>query len=148
MIFQPQIIGKPLPALTNPGTAADLLSGKQLIDGSGKVLTGTLVNREIHTVVMQGSGTTSLEVENVEQQPIIVIAFSGGTALGGTINSSIQIRTIARFSRIIYRLRSGSSDSVVDSGGFNYSSADKKLSISGFLDYVYDEEKQYTVVYI
>lgn len=148
MIFQPQLIGKPLPALTNPGAAADLRSGKQLIDGSGNVLTGTLVNREIHTVVMQGSGTTSLEVENVEQRPIIVIAFSGGTTLGGTINSSIQIRTIASFSRIIYRLSSGTSDVVVDSGSFIYSSADKKLSISGFLDYVYDEEKQYTVVYI
>lgn len=148
MIFQPQIVGKPLPALTNPGTAADLLSGKQLIDANGNVLTGTLVNREVHTVTVQGSGTTSLEVENVEQQPIIVIAFSGGTTLGGTINSSIQIRTIARFSGIIYRPRSGSSDVFVKSGGFIYSSADKKLSISGFLDYVYDEEKQYTVVYI
>ena len=42
MIFQPQIVGKPLPALTNPGTAADLLSGKQLIDANGNVLTGTL----------------------------------------------------------------------------------------------------------
>lgn len=148
MIFQPQIIGKPLPTLTNPGTAADLLSGKQLIDANGNVLTGTLVNREVHTVTVQGSGTTSLEVENVEQQPIIVIAFSGGTTLGGTINSSIQIRTIARFSGIIYGSRSGSSDVFVKFGGFIYSSADKKLSISGFLDYVYDEEKQYTVVYI
>lgn len=34
-----------LPSLTNPGTAADLLSGKQLIDANGKVLTGTMVNR-------------------------------------------------------------------------------------------------------
>ena len=42
MIFQPQIVGKPLPTLTNPGTAADLLSGKQLIDANGNVLTGTL----------------------------------------------------------------------------------------------------------
>ena len=40
MIFQPQIIGKALPTLTNPGTAADLLSGKQLIDANGNVLTG------------------------------------------------------------------------------------------------------------
>ena len=42
MIFQPQIIGKPLPTLTNPGTAADLLSGKQLIDANGNVLMGTM----------------------------------------------------------------------------------------------------------
>lgn len=42
MIFQPQIVGKPLPALTNPGTAADLLSGKQLIDRDGNILTGSM----------------------------------------------------------------------------------------------------------
>ena len=42
MIFQPQIVGKPLPTLTNPGTAADLRSGKQLIDANGNVLTGTM----------------------------------------------------------------------------------------------------------
>lgn len=34
-----------LPSLTNPGTAADLLSGKQLIDANGNVLTGTMPNR-------------------------------------------------------------------------------------------------------
>lgn len=34
--------GTPLPPLTNPGTAADLLSGKQLIDGTGRVVTGSM----------------------------------------------------------------------------------------------------------
>lgn len=34
--------GTPLPSLTNPGTAADLLSGKQLIDGTGRVVTGSM----------------------------------------------------------------------------------------------------------
>ena len=50
MIFQPQIVGKPLPALTNPGTAADLRSGKQLIDGSGNVLTGTMPTQGAQTI--------------------------------------------------------------------------------------------------
>lgn len=31
-----------LPALSNPGTAADLATGKQLIDGSGNIVTGSL----------------------------------------------------------------------------------------------------------
>lgn len=53
MIFQPQIVGKPLPTLTNPGTAADLLSGKQLIDANGKVLTGTL---KLETGAYTGTG--------------------------------------------------------------------------------------------
>lgn len=34
--------GTPLPSLTNPGTAADLLSGKRLIDGTGRVVTGSM----------------------------------------------------------------------------------------------------------
>ena len=33
-----------LPALSNPGTAADLAQGKQLIDGDGKVVEGTLTD--------------------------------------------------------------------------------------------------------
>ena len=33
--------GTQLPALSNPGTAADLASGKQLIDQNGNVITGT-----------------------------------------------------------------------------------------------------------
>lgn len=43
MLNNPIIMGTKLPSLTNPGTAADLLSGKQLIDGDGNVVTGTLV---------------------------------------------------------------------------------------------------------
>lgn len=35
--------GGSLPALTNPGTASDLLTGKQLIDQNGNIVTGTLV---------------------------------------------------------------------------------------------------------
>lgn len=50
MIFQPQIIGKPLPTLTNPGTAADLLSGKQLIDANGNVLTGMMPTQGAQTI--------------------------------------------------------------------------------------------------
>lgn len=43
MLNNPIILGgMSLPALTNPGTAADLLTGKQLIDQNGNVLTGTL----------------------------------------------------------------------------------------------------------
>lgn len=35
--------GTVLPALTNPGTAGDLLKDKELLDGSGNIVTGTLV---------------------------------------------------------------------------------------------------------
>ena len=34
--------GTQLPTLTNPGTAADMAQGKQLIDQNGEIVTGTL----------------------------------------------------------------------------------------------------------
>ena len=58
MIFQPQIIGKPLPTLTNPGTAADLLSGKQLIDANGNVLTGTMPTQGAQTITPGATAKT------------------------------------------------------------------------------------------
>lgn len=42
MLNNPIITGKKLPTLTNPGTAGDLLTGKQLIDQNGNVLTGIM----------------------------------------------------------------------------------------------------------
>ena len=146
MIFQPQIIGKPLPTLTNPGTAADLLSGKQLIDANGNVLTGTLVNREVHTVTVQGSGTTSLQVQNVEQRPIMVVVFPENDVPDNSIVYSIQLETNPSFSQIA-RKTSGTSISIFDGGGFTYSPGTKILSVGGFLSYVYSSEIQYVVAY-
>lgn len=146
MIFQPQIVGKPLPALTNPGTAADLRSGKQLIDANGNVLTGTLVNREVHTVTVQGSGTDELQVQNVEQRPIMVVVFSENDIPNDSIVSSIQLETNPRFSQLVRKSSIGSVD-VFDAGGFTYSPGTKILSIEGFLSYVYSSEIQYVVAY-
>ena len=145
MIFQPQIIGKPLPTLTNPGTAADLLSGKQLIDANGNVLTGTLVNREVHTVVLQGSGTGELQVQNVEQRPIMVVVFSENDVPDDSIVSSVQLKTNPSFSQIAKKL--ANSVVVYDAGGFTYSPGTKILSVKGFLSYVYSSEIQYVVAY-
>lgn len=146
MIFQPQIVGKPLPALTNPGTAADLLSGKQLIDANGNVLTGTLVNREVHTVTVQGSGTDELQVQNVEQRPIMVVVFSENDIPNDSIASSVQLKTNPHYFSQIVR-KSFDSLSVFDAGGFTYSPGTKTLSIDGFLSYVYSSEIQYVVAY-
>lgn len=145
MIFQPQIVGKPLPALTNPGTAADLLSGKQLIDANGNVLTGTLVNREVHTVTVQGSGTDELQVQNVEQRPIMVVVFSENDVPDKSIVLSIQLKTNPSFSQLA-RKSSGSVD-IFGAGGFTYSPGTKILSIEGLLSYVYSSEIQYVVAY-
>ena len=41
--------GTQLPTLTNPGTASDLLSGKELIDQDGNKVTGTIQNKSATT---------------------------------------------------------------------------------------------------
>ena len=44
-----------LPTLNNPGTASDLLEGKELIDGNGNVVTGTIPTQTAQTIT---PGTT------------------------------------------------------------------------------------------
>lgn len=51
MILNPTLGGKKLPTLTNPGAAADLRKGKQLIDQYGNPLTGTMPELAAQTIV-------------------------------------------------------------------------------------------------
>lgn len=61
MLNNPIILGGgSLPALTNPGTAGDLLSGKQLIDKNGNVLTGTMANRGAVTAALNAGGSYTI----------------------------------------------------------------------------------------
>ena len=50
--------GVELPELENEGTAADLLSGKQLIDGDGNVVTGTILTKIAGHVTASGATVT------------------------------------------------------------------------------------------
>lgn len=50
--------GVELPTLTNEGTAADLLSGKQLIDGDGNIVTGTIQTQTVSDLSASGSTVT------------------------------------------------------------------------------------------
>jgi hypothetical protein len=50
--------GGALPALTNEGTAADLLSGKQLIDSDGEVVTGTIPTKTSSNLTASGATVT------------------------------------------------------------------------------------------
>ena len=47
-----------LPALTTPGVAADLRTGKQLIDGSGNIVTGTMPEQDAQTITPGTSDKT------------------------------------------------------------------------------------------
>lgn len=50
--------GVELPTLTNEGTAADLLSGKQLIDQEGNVVTGTIATNTARNLTASGATVT------------------------------------------------------------------------------------------
>lgn len=50
--------GVQLPELSNPGTAADLLAGKQLVDQYGNPLTGTMPQRSAADLTASGAAVT------------------------------------------------------------------------------------------
>ena len=54
MILNSKKGGKRLPTLTNPGTAADLAQGKQLIDQNGEIITGCVRTTESGSLVILG----------------------------------------------------------------------------------------------
>jgi hypothetical protein len=58
MIVNPAQYGKKLPDLETPGTAADLLKPKQLIDGDGSVVTGTIETKTASGVTASGATVT------------------------------------------------------------------------------------------
>lgn len=53
--------GIELPTLTNPGTADDMLKDKQLIDGDGNIVTGTIETRTYEDLISEkGSATVTV----------------------------------------------------------------------------------------
>lgn len=50
--------GVELPSLTNPGSASDLLSGKQLIDADGNVVTGNIATKTASNLSASGATVT------------------------------------------------------------------------------------------
>lgn len=54
--------GAKLPTLSNQGIAANLLKGKQLINSSGNIVTGTMANNGAMTKTMDGINTKSVSV--------------------------------------------------------------------------------------
>ena len=67
-IFNPILVGKQLPTLTNPGAASDLASGKQLIGQDGEIVTGTadvrnfVVSKDIGGG-LAASGTFAVQID-------------------------------------------------------------------------------------
>lgn len=85
MIVNPVIYsGKELPELENPGTAADLLAGKQLVDQYGNPLTGTMpeVEQAVPSISVSPSGLITASAEQ-----------DAGHVIGGTKSATKQMTT-------------------------------------------------------
>ena len=54
--------GVELPELSNPATASELLANKELIDGDGNIVTGTMINNGVISTTMDGINTKSVSV--------------------------------------------------------------------------------------
>lgn len=75
MILNSKKSGKRLPTLTNPGVASDLVSGKQLINQDGEIVTGTIMEYATGNFVLS-DGTI----------------FQGGTGSGNDYIPTIGIK--------------------------------------------------------
>ena len=78
--------GIELPSLTNEGTASNLLNNKQLIDGNGDVIIGTMPN----------NGTIISTMDGIDIKSVIIPSgyTSGGTvSLDNTIDNEVNVQT-------------------------------------------------------
>ena len=82
------IPGTSLPALSNPGAAADLKNGKQLIDANGNVLTGTMPNITLPTpgITVSSGGLITASYE-------AAAGYSAGGSKSGTKQLTTQAGT-------------------------------------------------------
>lgn len=86
MIVQPNFSGTTLPALTNPGAAADLLSGKQLIDQDGNIVTGSMASVSHPNPSISVSSSGLITASHTQ---------SSGKVTGGTTSATQQLTTQA-----------------------------------------------------
>lgn len=96
--------GVKLPTLTTPGAAADLRSGKQLIDGSGNAVTGTMPDVAVPTPSISVSSAGLITASNTQ---------SAGYTAGGTKSGTKQLTVQAA-----QTITPGTSDKTIASGRY------------------------------
>lgn len=84
MIQNPAIAGKSLPDIANPGTAADLLTGKQLIGPDGEVISGSMpsVAQATPSITVSSGGLITAKADQ-----------SGGKVDAGSRSATKQLTT-------------------------------------------------------
>jgi hypothetical protein len=90
------ITGVMLPTLSNPGTASDLASGKELIDQNGNIVTGTHQCQAGGVEVKKNTGSVSVgssskSVSLGYKPDVVSITVSGYPALTAVFGSSTSI---------------------------------------------------------
>lgn len=135
--------GVELPALSNPGTAADLLAGKQLIDQNGNPLTGTISTKSVSDLTADGATVTvpagyyasdaSKSVETATQAtPAITVSSAGlitatsvqaaGHVAAGTKSATKQLQKIGSLDGSAAYVTPSTADfHVASPGSFNVS---------------------------
>lgn len=83
----PEAGGVDLPTLTNEGTDADLLSGKQLIDQNGNIVTGTIPSQAAKTVTPSEKSQTAVSSGVYTTGTITVGAIPDGYMVGNEISA-------------------------------------------------------------
>lgn len=103
--------GGTLPILTNPANESELLSGKELIDGGGLIITGSMPNNGAITMTMDGIDIKTVSIPEGYT--------SGGTVgLDGTIDEEVNEQTdlIAEIKMVANNLpEAGNSEPVLQS---------------------------------
>jgi hypothetical protein len=112
--------GGELPKLTNPGTADTLLLNKQLIDGEGKVVTGTF------TIASELSTQNDLIVQI--QNVVNSLPDAGGSGTGNYMN--LYLNTEGNFEFIINDVCCTTCKTVI---------VPCSLSVASFILYNFDE---------
>jgi hypothetical protein len=108
LVQVPEATGEDLPELTNEGSATDLLSGKQLIDGEGNIVEGSFtIDNEINTqtdlvaqiqTALQGkaAGGTGIDLPDLSNPATGADILSGKEAInqnGKKISGTIATKT-------------------------------------------------------
>lgn len=127
-------IDKIYPTLTNPGTASDLLSGKELIDQDGNVVTGTIPTKTSSDLTSSGATVTapsgyyassaSKSVSTATQAtPSISVSSSGlitasATQSEGYVSSGTKSATKQLTTKSAATITPGTADQTISSGTY------------------------------